>query len=248
MQSSLLFFVPFQWAVLPAAVYLASRIIDTLLVWSRFRPNPNMANVITGKVTAQFPGSTAPSQQPLVVIQLASRSNHALGAFHPLFQVVGKYFERMILDLEQRSEEFGYLGSKSYLTNERTACNEAMTQIYFRNYEGMHKFAHETDGVHREGWNFWNTVVMGKDSTVRNLFSIMHEVYEIPAKHWETIYINYHPTSMGATTFRINGKDGTTQWASPLVDARTGLLRTSKGRRATTKGDDNDMYEDVTYA
>lgn len=182
-----------------------------------------------------------------MVIQLAARSNHAMGAFHPHIQKVGKYFEKMIVELEQRSEEFGYLGFKGYLANERSTSNEIMVLVYFRNYEGMHKFSHETGGIHREAWNFWNTEVMGKDSKIGHLFSIMHEAYEIPARHWETIYVNYHPTSMGATTFRVEEKDGSTKWASPLVDAHSGPLRTSKGRRATTKGDDNDMYEGASY-
>ncbi|KJR82036.1 uncharacterized protein SPSK_03541 [Sporothrix schenckii 1099-18] len=246
LQSLLVALAPFQWAVLPPAVYLATQIIDTLLIWGGVRANPALAGVVDGKVSAQFPGSTAPSQQTVAVIQLAARSNHALGALHPYFLTIGGYFDRMIADLEARSAEkddngdegFGYLGARSFLANDRAASNEVMVQIYFRSYAGLHRFAHAAGGVHREAWDYWSTVVAGKASTVGHLFSIMHEAYEVPAQHWESIYINYQPTGLGATSFR--GTDGRAQWASPLVDAHAGLLRTSKGRRAATHEDDRD--------
>lgn len=248
LQSLLLAVLPIQWAIVPAAFYLFTRIIDTVLVWNNWKENPHMAGVINGKSTAQFPGSTAPSKEPIVVIQLAARSNHALGSFHPWFKKIGDLFDAMIVDLEERSEEFGYLGSKVYLAVERPTANEVMTVVYFRNYEGMHKFSHEAGGIHREAWHFWNTVVNGPNSKIGHLFGIMHEAYEVPAQHWETIYGNYNPTGLGATTFRVEGKDGKVQWASPMMDANRGPLRTSKGRRATTKSDDNDSYEKASYA
>ncbi|CAK7216523.1 hypothetical protein SCUCBS95973_002828 [Sporothrix curviconia] len=259
LQAALLLFLPLGWAVIPVGVYLASRIVNTLLIWGQLRPNPYMAGVLTQKTSAQFPGSTAPGQQPLVVIQLAGRSNHALGSAHPHFQKIVKYFEAMVHDLEADAannrdddDDYGYLGAKTFLANERLASNEIMVLIYFRSYEGLHRFAHAAGGTHREAWTWWNTVLMGKGSTNGHLFSIMHEVYEMPAQHWESIYINYHPTSFGAASFREDVVDPVTgakktQWVRPLVDASRGRLSTSKGRLATTQGEDNDKYESNPY-
>ncbi|CAK7221751.1 hypothetical protein SBRCBS47491_004634 [Sporothrix bragantina] len=257
LQAILVAVLPLNWAVVPAAVYLATRIIDTLLIWGQLRSNPHMDGVVTRKTSAQFPGSTVPAQQPLVVIQLAARCNHALGNLHPHMDAIGKFFERMIAELEadviDKKDEYDYLGAKTFLANERTTANEIMVLVYFRSYEGMHKFSHATGGAHRDAWIWWNNVVVGKKSTNGHLFGIMHEVYEMPAQNWESIYVNYHPTSFGAASFRkdvvdtVTGKK-TTQWVSPLVDASRGRLSTSRGRLAATQGEDNDKYGNSPYA
>ncbi|UKZ78294.1 Endoglucanase-5 [Trichoderma virens FT-333] len=79
------------------------------------------------------------------------------------------------------------------------------------------------------------------------LFSIMHEVYQIPARKWESIFVNYHPTGLGATTYKID-VDGQRKWTSPLVDASRGLLRSSKGRMSLSEGNDHDIYGDDPFS
>jgi hypothetical protein len=65
-----------------------------------------------------------------------------------------------------------------------------LTVKYWEVDEYLHKFAHDTS--HRNGWSWWNSIA--KDNPH---LSIMHEVYMVPKKHWESIYINYHPTRLG---------------------------------------------------
>lgn len=223
-------------------------LIDTVLIWQGFRFNQRMSGVINGKTSAQFPGSTSPSQSPIVVIKLAARSNHPLGTFHPHLRVISTFFKRMINDLDDHSEKYGFLGANTYIGAERKTANEIMILAYFRTYEGLHAWTHVPGGVHREAWSYWNTNVMAKAKLEESrMFSIMHETYQIPAGMWESIYINYHPSGLGATSYKID-VSGQERWASPLVDARRGVLRSSRGRMAVTAGNDNEVYRDDPYA
>ena len=56
----------------------------------------------------------------------------------------------------------------------------------------------------------------------------MHEDFGVPKNNWEGVYINYHPTSLGATTKEAT-VDGKTVWLNPLVHGK-GILAYSKGR------------------
>jgi hypothetical protein len=248
LQSTLWIFLPTRIAILPAIIYLVACLTNTILVWQGVRVNPRMSGIVPGKATVQFPGSTKPSQNPIVVIKLAARSNHPLGTFHPYMRTISSFFKRMVKNLDDYSEEYGFLGASIYIGNERATANEIMILAYFRTYEGLHAFAHAPGGVHREAWSYWNTQVMAKGKTEESrMFSIMHETYQIPAGMWENIYVNYHPSGLGATTYKVDvaGQD---KWASPLVDARKGLLRSSRGRMAVTAGNDNEIYGDDPYA
>lgn len=240
--------LPTRVAIMPFALYLITNLIDTVFTMFGIRANSHMSGVVVGKTSAQFPGSTMPSQNPIVVIKLAARSNHPLGILHPHYRAIGVFFQRMVQHLDENSERYGFLGANSYLGNERTTANEIMIMVYFRTYEGLHAFSHAPGGVHREAWSYWNNEIMGHGKAQEGrTFSIMHEAYEIPAQKWENIFINYHPSGLGATTFKVD-VDGQEKWASPLVDAKNGLLRTSKGRMAASPGNDNDIYGDDPYA
>lgn len=70
---------------------------------------------------------------------------------------------------------------------------------------------------------------------------IFHEVYQVPKGGWEAVYVNWQPVLLGATSFLKGVEDGEkgavegeqkegAEWISPLVDARVGDLRRSKGR------------------
>jgi hypothetical protein len=64
----------------------------------------------------------------------------------------------------------------------------------------------------------------------------MHEVFEAPKGMWETLYVNFQPTLLGATTYlrkgnKLEGGEVSDEWVSGLLDANRGLLRTNQGRR-----------------
>ncbi|KAL1889060.1 hypothetical protein Sste5346_009125 [Sporothrix stenoceras] len=244
-QAGLCLVIPTQLAVLPAFLYLATSLIDLLLVSQSVRANHRMDGVVVGKASAQIPGSTTPASYPLLAIKLAARSNHPLGTAHPHLIKIGGFFQQMIRHLDDNSQDYNYLGAQTYLGVERATANEIMVMVYFRDYAGLHKFAHTAE-VHKTAWRYWNKEVM-KDPVAGRQFAIMHETLQVPARSWESIYINYHPTGIGATTFSVqtNSEDGIarTQWANPLVDASRGVLSTSKGRMAASKGDEDLGYK-----
>jgi hypothetical protein len=83
----------------------------------------------------------------------------------------------------------------------------------------------------------------------------MHEVFEADRGMWESVYINFQPTLLGATTFlkrdgKIVGGEVKEEWVSPLLDANKGILRSSNGRRGTKDRKERvgDMFEGNAYA
>lgn len=158
-----------------------------------------MDGVVVGKASAQIPGSTTPASEPLLAIKLAARSNHPLGTAHPHIIKIGGFFQQMIRHLDNNSEDYNYLGAQTYLGVERATANEVIVMIYFKDYAGLYKFAH-TAQVHKTAWRYWNKEGM-KNPVAGRQFAIMHETLQVPARSWESIYINYHRTDIGATTF-----------------------------------------------
>ena len=79
--------------------------------------------------------------------------------------------------------------------------------------------------------------------------SIYHEAYHAPSGHWESIYVNARPTGIGQTAHPITDPDtGAQLWASPVVDASKGLLRTSAGRMSRSSATEHDAYGPDPYA
>lgn len=55
---------------------------------------------------------------------------------------------------------------------------------------------------------------------------VYHEVYDVPAKSWEGIYVQTPKLGLGAG--KVELEDGT--WGDMLVEARKGVWRSSEGR------------------
>lgn len=87
----------------------------------------------------------------------------------------------------------------------------------------------------QRSWSWWN-----RNTKTHPHLSIYHEVYHAPAGHWENIYVNSHASHFASTTHKY--KDETTgedMWASPVVDAGRGVLRTSLSRMARGDGEEH---------
>lgn len=146
----------------------------------------------------------------------------------------------MVLDLEklENKEAYGFMGMSSWSSNtDRSSGNEFLTISYWRSVDDIHRFAHSP--VHREAWDWWN-----KTYKQHPYLAIMHEIYCVPKKQWESIYVNYHPTQLAGTTFpKKNKQTGEVEWLSPVVDANRGPLRTSAGRlsKSGKTGDENEI-------
>ena len=236
-----------SYAFLPAIAYILLNIIETTAITLGWKSNPYMKGVLMKKFSAQMPDSNGSygskaARDDVVVFLIGTRCNHPLGAFAPGFKDLGDYFQGMQKSLEEHAEEYGFLGATSWLnSNQRSSKSELMNVCYFRSVEGLHAFAHSKH--HREGWNWWN-----KNVKQFPHISIYHETYHVPAGHYESIYVNSHISGINSTTYKVMDKEtGETKWASPVVDASKGVLKTSAGRMARSHGDEHDAYGEDPY-
>ncbi|KAK4096248.1 hypothetical protein N658DRAFT_501795 [Parathielavia hyrcaniae] len=235
--------LPARHALLPIVFLLLQRLVRTVLMAHGSIPNSELDGVMMGKFTAQMPAKdgfppTQPAEQGIVVILLATRSNHPLGLFAKGFRDMGDHMKAMLTELYEDKEEYGFLGQTSWISaNERYSNNQTMTLCYFRSIEGLHAFAHGP--IHRKAWDWWNSI-----TKTHPYLSIMHEVYHAPKGHWENIYINNHLTGLANTPARMTLDS---QPARPLFDARRGGLRTQLGRLGRSNGDENDKYSENPY-
>ena len=185
-----------------------------------------MNGVIPNRTVPVFPDThgnrSNPAEEQVTAIILAVRSNHPLGIFASGYEEVGNYFSSMMKQLEKDSTQSGFLGASSWLsTADRGVSSEYMTIIYFSSLEHLHAYAHGP--LHTEAMTWW-----AKTEQRLPHIGIMHEVFAAPKHSWEGIYVNYHPTGLGATRKEV-GVRGERVWVNPLVRGR-GRLTYSKGR------------------
>ncbi|KAK3940403.1 hypothetical protein QBC46DRAFT_261010 [Diplogelasinospora grovesii] len=226
-QLLLLSIFPYWIAIFPACLLIFHAVGTTVLQCfttpSVADPSENentwMQSVVIGRSSAQIPshytgnyGST-PSAQPIVVFHLGASFNHPLGLVCPGGKEVGEYFQSMTDALDKRGDEFGLLGASGFRGMNRESNNMLLMVMYFRNVEGLRKFAHDKE--HRAGWK-WFSDFQAKGNHHIGLF---HETFEVPAGNWETIYLDSPPTLLGNAKF--TGLDGNDEWiwSSTLVDA-----------------------------
>lgn len=117
---------------------------------------------------------------------------------------------------------------------------------YWTDIDHLLAFAHGP--AHRKGWDLFNKLT--KEGG--NHIGVMHELYQVPKKHWETVYHNFEPFGFGEHSISIilivahivTGQtehfaaedEGAEKFVSPLRDIR-GLGRTwdtSMGRMGRT--------------
>jgi len=209
--------------------------------------NIYMDDVLQKKFSGQPPNTegkygSKPGDSDVVILLIGTRCNHPLGALAPGFKELGGFFVQMVKDCETHAEEFDFSGMTSWINNnERATGNQLMLVGYFRTSEGLHAFAHSE--YHRRGWDWWN-----KHFKEYPHLSIYHEVYHAPKGHWENIYVNSHVTGFNTTTYKYTDEmTGSDMWASPVVDASRGLLKTSGGRMSRSKADEHDSYGENPY-
>lgn len=263
---------PLSWALIGAslqalAVYLFSNgryillistsallfiLINKTLQAYNIIPNPLLQDVYDGRSTTLIPDQetgevTAASDKKIVILHLGAKSNSPFGFLHGQFKGVGDYLEAMN-DVMDKGDVNGFLGQTFFHRQDERGALEVVMISYWESVEDLWAFAHS--GVHREAWQWWEKTIK-----LNGAVGLNHEIFEADAHKWETIYINFQPTLMGATTYLKKGgktmEGGVVpdEWISPLVDARRGPLAKSSGRmgRTVTTFDDNRVAKE-TYA
>jgi len=234
-------------ALLPALAILAYRTLDSCLITIGWKHNTYLDNIIQKKISTAFPDELGhygnkPANNDIVVFLIGTRVNHAMGLAAPGVLEMGGYMTQMCKDLNTHAEEFGFLGMTSWLNSTDRATNSEILEVcYFRSVEGLQKFAHSD--YHRKAWDWWNKTIKQHPH-----LAIFHETYHVPKGHWESIYVNSHVSGLNATSHKFTDEmTGTEMYASPVVDASKGLLKTSAGRMARSQGDDHDAYGEDPY-
>ena len=192
-----------------------------------------MDGVINGRTVPVYPDNEGNYEKPagaeVCAIMLAVRSNHPLGILGDGFKDVGDYFTAMSKELDSDPTIHGYLGQSAWISAaDRGVSSEFMSMIYFDSVESLHTYAHGP--LHTSAMEWW-----ARTAQKHKHIGIMHEVYAIPKNSWEGVYMNYHPTGMGATVKEAT-VDGKKVWLNPLVEAK-GKLRYSKGRMGRPFGE-----------
>lgn len=121
---------------------------------------------------------------------------------------------------------------------------------YFRDVEGLNRFAHSK--VHREGWDWYLGFVR---ETGHRHFGLFHETFLAKRGDWETIYDDCAPTLLGAASVRLDDddgggdgvvggtdKEGEEVWVRPLVSADHPALKTQVKRMGLTVGLNDGRY------
>ncbi|KAF9889917.1 hypothetical protein FE257_006789 [Aspergillus nanangensis] len=217
-------------ALLPTICILLYRTTDHLLMALHLTPNRYMNGVVPSKFSSQAPhpdGSfgTDPAAESIVVFHLGARSNHPLGILAPGYKAVGDRSARMNEALMADPVKYGLLGMSRWLKQEDGAGNDTMTVYYLRDYEALHRFAHEE--IHMEAVRWWADIVKEHPH-----ISIYHESYLVGRGQWENVFVNSKPTGVSDLWFPVRGKgeDEVERFVRPVVDARDGVLKSAARR------------------
>lgn len=179
------------------------------------------------------PFGSTPADKGVVVFHLGARFLHPLGASSPLAKEFIAQFTTGHKDLLTRAKEYGCLGGTTLRGGDSESNNTFLTVYYFRDFEGLNKFAH--DPLHRKAWDWYH-----RDFAKKGGYShigIFHETFCVPAGAWETIYINMPPVLMGAGSAAVkNEETGEEEWVRTMVDATSPSWRSSHTRMGQRPG------------
>ena len=178
-------------------------------------------NVNWGKWTAQLPraninGSVrSPCDEQITVFLLAARSNHPRGRFAPGWREIGKYFGDMWRDCAANRQTNGFLGKTSTLMPTDEDCGNTMCWLsYWKDLESLQAFANGP--VHKKGLVWLNKIGLKEYPSI----GIMHETYQVPKGHWETILLNTRPFGLSSTRHFVEDKETRVKkQVNPLVQA-----------------------------
>lgn len=243
LQSLIVLIIPRFYAILPSLLILGARLADTMAITYGWKKNHYLDEAILHRTSPQIPDENGDfheeaSQEKVTVFMLGAKVNHPLGIFAPNMKRIGDDLVGMFNLLENDSNDFGFYGGSSWTSQDKNGATELLNLSYWRSAEDLHKFAYSD--MHKKTWDWWTKTLPENDH-----IGINHEIFEVDAKHWEAMYLNFQPTLLGATTYlrkgdKMVGGAVEDQWVSSLVDASRGKLRSSAGRLGRTP---EELYE-----
>ena len=228
---ALLVFQNHRYAFAPAFFLLGVKLVDSVLIAYNVRPNPYMKNVFLGRTTAFVPdedGNLGDKREKVTVMLLGAKTNHPFGVFNSQFMKVGKWLGMMGDEFNADQPPKGFLGQTNWERKDENGAREFNFISYWRTIEDLHDYAHSP--LHREAWLWWE-----KTLKENNCIGINHEIFQADGGQWETVYANWQPNGLGASTVLRKGdifQNGVVgeQWITPLVNAQKGKLAKSSAR------------------
>ncbi|RYO83169.1 hypothetical protein DL766_001492 [Monosporascus sp. MC13-8B] len=230
-QIILLKLLPARVAILPATLLALHSFLTTVAQTVRTRHGKYPKDVVRGRSSAQLPDrekgahGSDPAADSIVVFHVGVSFNHPLGPLGPGGKGLGEKFKGVLEALERDPERYGVLGVTQWRGAAGDANNTLMQVAYFRNIEGLHRFAHDT--AHRAAWDF----VTGTGRT-HGRFGFFHETFRVPRGDYETVYLDMPPTLLG--NVRVPCPDitgsGPPRLVSTLVSADHPNLKTMVNR------------------
>ncbi|KAL2182213.1 hypothetical protein L209DRAFT_738562 [Thermothelomyces heterothallicus CBS 203.75] len=250
-QAVLSLVLPARYALLPLLFVLLRTVVVTVRDANSLPAYTARLGVIPGRASGQVPNPSydprgpegkegegegarsatpafgpAPAEQGVVVLHLGARFNHPLGPLGPGAKQLGDQFEACNRDLLARAREFGCLGMTSYRGDGAEARNTLLSVYYFRDLEGLNRFAH--DAVHRRAWDWYHRECLKRGYAHLGIF---HEAFVVPAGAYETLYVNMPPTLLAAGQAHIrNEATGEVEHLPTVVDASSSLWRSQYTR------------------
>jgi len=177
---------------------------------------------------------TSPSSSKIIVFHLGVTFNHPLGVLCPGGKEIKTYFDAMVAQMYARRDEYGMLGASGWSSQDRETHNSRLYIFYFRDVDGLHKFAHDKE--HAAGWKWLSD--FHRDG--HHHIAAYHETFEVPRGGWETIYLNSKPTLLGDTVVNVkDGEkegDGEDKWVRSLVSIDNSVGRGLKSMMARMGG------------
>ncbi|RYP72180.1 hypothetical protein DL770_008010 [Monosporascus sp. CRB-9-2] len=234
-QIILLKLLPPRVAILPASLLALHSFITTVVQTAGTKHGKYPKDVVRGRSSAQLPDretgvhGSDPAADSIVVFHVGVSFNHPLGPLAPGGKELGEQFNGVFEALERDPERYGVLGVTQWRGAAGDAKNTLLQVVYFRNVEGLHRFAH--DAVHRAAWDF--AARLGR---MHGHFGFFHETFRVPRGDYETVYLDMPPTLLG--NVRVPCPDpavgGPSRLVSTLVSADHPNLKTMVNRLGRT--------------
>jgi hypothetical protein len=188
-----------------------------------------MRPIIPGRTSAQLPDYQTgrhgrdPASQPVVVFHFGARFNHPLGALAPGARETLSRAVAMIRELSSSAgyARYGLLGMQRYRGDDRPSSNALLLVMYFRDLEGLRRFAH--DETHRRAWDWLARSGHGH-------ISAFHETFVVERGSWETVYLDCEPMLLGKAAVKADREDGKEEWVPTLVSANHPSLKSMAKR------------------
>lgn len=223
-------------------LFILAKMANALLITYGFKTNPYLAppGCVNTGVTALIPDvngdlprtDESPNKNKVAVLILGVAVNHPLGSLAPHAAKMDALGQRMFKELDVLpQDETGFLGQSSFVQYNPGGRMDTYLISYWRSIEAIHNYA--TTPAHMDGVNWFHKG--SKEGKFAHL-GVMHEIFEAGESAWESIYVNFRPSLLGATTYlKKADKKGVVsgrvldEWISPIV-AAGGKLRNSRGR------------------